>query len=255
MARASAFWASLLAGCILFFIIVLALTAFGSYNIPQAARGLAIAFGGFALLALTQKEHGAKAAVAAGALGLLFVLSTMLSEYAATGVFSLTMLAGPLWWLGRQGKNTGRALGELGITRKNLVPNILLGIPLTVAIFVMLLLLLQAYLALGIADSEKVAGIVKDAPFFIVVLAVVVNPFTEEIFFRGFLVPRIGVLPAAAVFSLSHFAYGSVAEVVSVFFIGILFGIVYMRRHSLWPAIVSHIIINSAAIYVIKTAF
>jgi hypothetical protein len=255
VARASAYWASLLAGCILFFIIALSLSAFREMALPQEARALAIAFGGFALLAFTQKMHGPKAAVAGGCLGMLFFFGAVQEMYFATLVFSLTMLAAPMWWLGRQGKDTRKALSELGLGRKSLVPNILLGIPLTVGILLMLLVLLQAYLALGIADSEKVAGIVKDAPLFIVLLAVVVNPFTEEIFFRGFLVPRIGVLPAAAVFSLSHFAYGSVAEVVSVFFIGIVFGLVYMRRRSLVPVIVSHIIINSAAIYVMKMAF
>ena len=118
----------------------------------------------------------------------------------------------------------------------------------------MLLLLFQLYTALGIADSGLVLGAIRGVPIYILFLAVAVNPFTEEIFFRGFLVPRIGVLPAAAIFGLSHLSYGSIAEVVSMFFIALLFGIVFEKRRSLLPVIVSHIIINSAAVYVMRFA-
>lgn len=254
MGKASAAWGAVLAGSVLFFIIAFSITAFGSYGIPSGARFLAIAFAGFALLAYVQKEHGAKAAAAGGALGILFFYAAVQEPYAPTAILSLTMLAAPFWWLGRKGKNTGKALAELGITGKKWAREALLGVPLTLAVLLMLLLLFQLYTALGIADSDQVMGAIRGVPFYILLLAVAINPFTEEIFFRGFLVPRIGVLPAAAIFGLSHLSYGSVAEVVSVFFIGLLFGIVFEKRRSLLPVVVSHIIINSAAVYLMRFA-
>ncbi len=80
-------------------------------------------------------------------------------------------------------------------------------------------------------------------------LAVIVfAPASEEALFRGFLFEglrrsRIGlagaiVLPAA-VWSLFHFQYG-LYEIVTIFFLGVLFGIVRFKTGSLWSVLLMH---------------
>ena len=79
------------------------------------------------------------------------------------------------------------------------------------------------------------------------------GPFTEEIFFRGFilaaLIPRVGALGAmvatSTLFALSH---GSVSIIIPVFASGLLLAWLYLRTHSLWPCIAAHSAQNILAI-------
>ena len=79
------------------------------------------------------------------------------------------------------------------------------------------------------------------------------TPFTEEIFFRGFifagLAPRWGVARAvvasALFFSLFHLSLGLI---VPIFITGLLLAWLYQRTGSLWPPIVAHAGQNSLAI-------
>lgn len=89
--------------------------------------------------------------------------------------------------------------------------------------------------ALRIARSITVAGALGIA---------VVSSVSEEIFFRGFLQPRIGLLAQGVLFSLVHLNYVHVPELVVTFALGILFGILYRRTGSLWAPIAAHFTFN-----------
>ena len=79
------------------------------------------------------------------------------------------------------------------------------------------------------------------------------TPFTEEIFFRGFvfagLVPRFGVawamVASALIFSAFHVTPG---VIVPIFITGILLAWLYHRTGSLWPGIGAHAGQNTLAI-------
>ncbi len=80
------------------------------------------------------------------------------------------------------------------------------------------------------------------AGFFVVVL---LAPFAEEVFFRGFLLPafanRWGLLAGAIIssglFAISHVAPGSI---VPAFMSGMLFAWLYHRTGSLWNTTIAH---------------
>ena len=82
-----------------------------------------------------------------------------------------------------------------------------------------------------------------------------VTPFTEELFFRGFvfagLIPRMGVgwaiVASAVIFSLFHLAVG---VLIPVFVTGLLLGWLYYRTGSLWPCILAHAGQNALAVAV-----
>ena len=79
---------------------------------------------------------------------------------------------------------------------------------------------------------------------------VLVAPFAEEIFHRGFLVgalarnwgPRIAVLVSAAIFSGLHFDVGSL---IPFFLIGVVFALIYVRSRDLGTSILTHLLFNA----------
>lgn len=89
--------------------------------------------------------------------------------------------------------------------------------------------------ALEIARSVSILG-----AFGIAVGAAV----SEEVFFRGFLQPRVGLLAQAVLFSIAHLSYVNVLQVVVTFALGLLFGILYARTRNIWAPIAAHFLFN-----------
>ena len=56
------------------------------------------------------------------------------------------------------------------------------------------------------------AEITYNLGLFLFTLIVVV--FIEEFFFRAFLIPRAGMIPATLIFTFFHYGYGSIAEII-----------------------------------------
>ncbi len=86
-----------------------------------------------------------------------------------------------------------------------------------------------------------------------VAIAVLVGPFAEEVFFRGFLlaalVPTLGAFRgavlASALFAVGHVDVG---VMVPFFFTGLLLSWLYLRTRSIWPPMLAHAGQNSLAI-------
>lgn len=87
----------------------------------------------------------------------------------------------------------------------------------------------------------------------IAIIAVVVAPLAEELFFRGFLFAGIskrwgyswGVIVSGALFSVAHAGSGGL---VPIFILGMLLAWLYKRTGSLWPCILAHFAYNSLAL-------
>lgn len=67
---------------------------------------------------------------------------------------------------------------------------------------------------------------------------------SEEVFFRGFLQPRIGLWGQAIVFSLAHLNYVNVLESVVTLLLGLAFGLLLMRTRNLLAPIAAHFLFN-----------
>ncbi len=120
------------------------------------------------------------------------------------------------------------------------------------AIIAFSIILNLAAIGLHFNDSFKVAEKVADLPLYVVLLAVVFAPFSEELLFRAALVPRFGIIIPAILFGILHLAYGSVMEVVGVIGIGIILGYVYKRSGSITPCIVVHLSYNLISVAVMR---
>ena len=76
-----------------------------------------------------------------------------------------------------------------------------------------------------------------------------VAPINEEILFRGFMVPRIGILASAVLFSVPHLlSYSSVSELIAAFIFGIAAGYAFKKTGSLYPSIIAHALVNLISI-------
>ncbi|MDR9458949.1 MAG: type II CAAX endopeptidase family protein [Dehalococcoidia bacterium] len=88
----------------------------------------------------------------------------------------------------------------------------------------------------------------------ITILAVVLAPFAEEIFFRGFLFTGIGNRYGngwGAVFSALIFAIAHLMQpgaFLPIFLLGLLLAWLYMKTGSIWACIITHSVYNSLAL-------
>ena len=99
----------------------------------------------------------------------------------------------------------------------------------------------------GVNDLGKVGEVVhklqESSPLFLIYL-LVVRVIAEEVFFRGFLVKRIGWILATALFGIAHVSYGSITEVFGALVLGGLLAKAYERNGNLIPNIVAHMFYN-----------
>jgi len=105
--------------------------------------------------------------------------------------------------------------------------------------------------ALGIDDLEAVANSLQESrihPAFL--LLVTLRVISEETFFRGFLVKEIGVLGSTAIFAIFHFGYGSLAEIIGAFVLGLILAKGFQLNKNLYPNIIAHLAYNLIAISV-----
>lgn len=64
--------------------------------------------------------------------------------------------------------------------------------------------------------------------------------FAEEIFFRGFLQPRTGILFATVLFVLAHLSYEQPFMLLGVTLLSLVFALLVRWRQSIWAAVSAH---------------
>jgi uncharacterized protein len=207
-----------------------------------------VALYGLGMGLLRAREDRWSCALASWAwLGLSFGASQ--SPYFATITFSLLIGSLAVYWKMRRNGLRG-ALGELGLRRERLLWNSVLGVAATVLAVLGLAALALVFQQQGLNDLENVKEKVSFFPGFLVVYAVSFGPLSEELFFRGLLLPLVGPWGSSALFALFHYGYGSMLEVVSAFGIGLFYCWLYRRTGSLVPPLVSHILYNAISLAV-----
>ena len=98
-----------------------------------------------------------------------------------------------------------------------------------------------------------------NSPLWFILAAVIVAPFVEEMFFRGFLFQgfrqRYGWIPAALL-SSAIFAAADLDPVslIPTFILGVVFSYVYHRSNSIWPGIILHFSVNAFGVLGIYAA-
>jgi membrane protease YdiL (CAAX protease family) len=165
--------------------------------------------------------------------------------YVGSGAIHLGLFSIAMFFLWKKDlKTTLSSIGVPGDLKRNAV-FAMIGL---CAIFSALFILGLVSIAVGFNDQQKVSERVMDLPLAILALAVLIAPVTEELFFRSFLSPRVGIILSSILFAIAHFSYGSVVEVVGVLFVGLLLGSIYRMSNSLLPCIAVHMAYNFLSI-------
>ena len=181
------------------------------------------------------------------------------AAWTTSHLLGLSILA-VVWMLGL--RRYGVALSSLGLGQPRL-PRIT-SVLLTVGVLVASLVANFLYFALvdqtgiDLPSPPDDPDIVFPGPAALVTYQALAlwTPFTEEIFFRGFifagLAPRLGVrlamVASALIFSGFHIFPG---VMVPIFITGLLLPWLYHRTGSLWPSIVAHAGQNSLVLLAI----
>lgn len=89
----------------------------------------------------------------------------------------------------------------------------------------------------------------------LVVFAGLIAPITEELIFRGYLLPSVmkhmgyiwGVIISSAIFAIVHMVFEPITLLI-MFLLGCMLSVIYIRTKSLWPGIIFHSINNTIGI-------
>jgi membrane protease YdiL (CAAX protease family) len=154
------------------------------------------------------------------------------------------------------------ALGALGLRRTPFFPAagwVALGIFLVyVVTFIYGLLVQILHLPLE-TNAQTLTQEAQTMPFTVVgalIGAVIIAPFCEEIFFRGFLFGGLlrgmnvvfAMLLATIVFTLVH---GDIGSAIPLFAIGLMLAVIRWRTGSVWPGMALHMLNNALAAIVV----
>jgi len=148
-------------------------------------------------------------------------------------------------------RDLGALLARLGIPG-DMRANALYTVAGLAAILVSLVLMTLAFGYLGLDDQGNVVSIANGLPLEVLALAIVLAPLTEELFFRAFLSPRIGIVASSLLFGIFHVAYGSVVEIAGAFVIGMILAAMFRKSGSLVPPMAAHLAYNLVSILVIR---
>lgn len=164
--------------------------------------------------------------------------------------FDICLIALPIIFLFSKKHSLKKAVQGLGFrkigTGRLLKKTALLFITM-VAVSIWLSLALSF---LGFNDLELVSKSIEQTEmvlpvfFWIAVLRVI----SEEIFFRGFLVEKIGVVASSGVFALFHIGYWSSVEMIGAFVLGLVLAKAFQLNKNLYPNILAHAAYNAIAL-------
>jgi membrane protease YdiL (CAAX protease family) len=73
----------------------------------------------------------------------------------------------------------------------------------------------------------------------------------EELFFRGFLQPRVGIALSTLLFVFAHFSYGQPLMLVGIATLSLIYGLLVRWRQTIWPAIAAHALFDGVQLLVI----
>jgi len=98
----------------------------------------------------------------------------------------------------------------------------------------------------GIEESMQAMMSGVTNPFVAVVLAISTG-FGEEVFFRGAIQPRMGIVLTAVLFTFLHAQYGFTWILFGLFLVGLIFGWL-AKRYGTMAAVVAHVLYNLVAV-------
>ena len=173
--------------------------------------------------------------------------SNPMSLYLSSATFSLLFPTSVFAYLLFKGHSLGDIVDQLGLSKKHFSSRMLaIGLMLFLIVFLIEILVSLISSAMHISINTGVSTLLSSAPLWFGIFAVVVAPLDEEILFRGFMVPRIGIWLSAFIFAILHYGYNSTygIEVIAAFIFAAIAGYIFKRTKSLYPSLLAHMLVN-----------
>ena len=140
----------------------------------------------------------------------------------------------------------GKALERLGLHGRNASRALFIGFASALGVLFVIALLSYGIEAtdIEVPENERALQIAKSVTVLGAFGIAVGASVSEEVFFRGFLQPRIGMFGQAVFFALAHLSYVNVLEIVVTFTLALLFGIIYRMTGNLLAPMAGHFLFN-----------
>ncbi len=165
-------------------------------------------------------------------------------------IIDLLLLLTPFVWLATERKTLSESVSFLGLSKMPALK--LISDCAWLLIVSMLLVALVGVVVshFGFADEGQVAKVINTQGAVALFLAVTFGPLAEELFFRGLLSRKYGILASSVAFGLAHYFYGSVVEVAGAISIGLLFSWYVRRTGNLVAPVFVHCTYNALSMAV-----
>jgi hypothetical protein len=138
-------------------------------------------------------------------------------------------------------------LQNLGIYSKGFKTDFINAIQLLGAMLVISIAISLITAFIGFNDLGKVGDVIlklKETSPLLLIYLLIVRVIAEEVFFRGFLLKRIGLIPSTALFGIAHISYGSFTEIIGALILGAVLAKAFERNGNLLPNIFAHMFYN-----------
>jgi membrane protease YdiL (CAAX protease family) len=163
------------------------------------------------------------------------------------------ILPAAAWASSAEGERGARAWAWLGLRRRGATWSLIWAGLAVLLVFWLLIAAGLAVKSLGGQDLEnqRAEAIAKALSAPAVPLVAAMTGVGEEIFFRGFLLKKVGNVPQAVLFGLAHLNYLAPLEVGVTAALGYGFGRTVKRTGSLWGPIVGHALFNAVSLFIV----
>jgi len=174
-------------------------------------------------------------------------------------VFLGMILVPLLWYKLVNNVSLKEMFSRMKLRRAGLQTAFLWGVGAIIVTFAVFLVMGFIYTSVTGVNSEDVGNIPDLVKLFSVpslYLIVIVQPFCEEFFFRGFLLDKItgiggtplAILSTALLFGISHLTYTYAYTAVAAVMLGLIFAVVVVKTKNLYSTIFAHTVINIASL-------
>lgn len=138
----------------------------------------------------------------------------------------------------------------LGLKKEGLVKNFFIGVGvgflILFAVGIVNLILIQLF---GLSqENMALSQIARLGPFFALFISLTAG-ISEEVFFRGFLQDKLGIIIASFLFAITHAAYGIVIQITGPFVFGLIVGFAYKKTETIITPIIAHITLNLVVLF------
>ncbi len=172
------------------------------------------------------------------------------------GFVFIAMIVVPLLWYALVNRIPLKEMfSRLNLRRQNIDTAILWGVIAIITAFAVTIAIGLLYTMITNTDTENLSNIPDLQQLFSIpslYLLVLLQPFCEEFFFRGFLLEKItkvsnwkiAVIFTSVLFGISHLTYTYAYTAILAVILGLIFALVVVKTKNLYAAIFAHTIIN-----------